>query len=300
MPGYIQENVPLAPLTTFRVGGAARYLSAPVNEAEVVETLALAKELGLPVLVLGGGSNLLVADAGVKAMVVRLSDAGEFGTIEDWDCDGDGSVLRVGAAVALPVLLAETIRRGRAGLARMAGIPGRVGGAVAMNAGAGGAAGAGGIGEFVLGALTYTAAGERRVLGAEELGFAYRQSALGGMAALSFCMYFPESGDPEELLRAAREFREKKKASQPLGVPSAGCVFKNPPNISAGALLDAAGCKGMSVGGARVSGEHANFIVTDGAATGADIAMLATLMRKKVLGHVGVRLEPEIVFWGNV
>jgi UDP-N-acetylmuramate dehydrogenase len=291
LPAYIAENVPLAPLTTLRAGGAARYLSRPASALEVTETLALAERLSLPVLVLGGGSNILVADEGVDAMVVSLADTGEFGKIE---YEGNG-ILRVGAAVPLPALVAETVRLGMAGLAPMAGIPGSVGGAAAMNAGSADA----GIGTFVREALVCAPECGLRVMGREELGFSYRHSNLGGTVALSFLMHFPDAGEPEQLAESAREFLEKKKASQPLGQPSAGCVFKNPPNISAGALLDAAGCKNMVQGGARVSEVHANFIVTDGAARSLDIAALAMRMRKKVADSVGVRLEPEIIFWNK-
>ena len=291
IPAYIGERISLAPLTTFKVGGAARYLARPANESEVEETLAFAKKHSLPVLVLGGGSNLLVADKGVEALVVSLSAKEEFGVIEE---EGD-AVWRVGAAVPLAALVAATVRLGRAGLAMMSGIPGRVGGAVAMNAGGTEA----GMGDFVREALVYTLEGERRVYGPSELEFSYRHSNIAGMLALSFVMHFPDAEKPDQLENSAREFRERKKASQPLAVPSAGCVFKNPPNDSAGSLLDVSGCKGMAEGGARVSELHANFIVVDGPATSAGVARLAARMRRKVLDETGIRLEPEVLFWGE-
>ncbi len=291
LPARIRENVPLAPLTTFRIGGAARFFSAPADEEEVAAALAFAKQRSLPVLVLGGGSNVLVSDSGVEAMVVSLSGEGAFGRISVEDA---GDAWRVGAAVPLPALVAETVRRGRAGLTALAGIPGRVGGAAAMNAG--GSAGGVALGTFIREAVAYTPEGERRVFAP---AFGYRQSDLGGMIAVSFRMRFPDADDPEQLAASLREFREKKAAAQPLGLPSAGCIFKNPPNTSAGRLLDEAGCKGMAEGGARVSDRHANFIVSEGAATSADIATLAARMRERVWEHAGVRLEREIKLWGE-
>ncbi len=290
LPEYIAGNVPLAPLTAFRAGGAARYLARPAREEDVAATLAFARARSLPVLVLGGGSNLLVADGGVEAVVVALSDAGEFGRI---DRSGDGD-WRVGAAVSLPALVAATVREGRAGLAPLAGIPGRVGGAVAMNAGGG--AGGASMGDVVREAAAYAPDGGRRVFAP---AFGYRRSDLGGMIALSFTLRFPGADAPERLAEAARGFRERKAAAQPLGAPSAGCVFKNPDGDSAGRLLDAAGCKGLTEGGARVSERHANFIVSDGTASAGDIARLAARMRERVRDRFGVALEREIVLWGD-
>lgn len=294
VPAFITENAPLAGLTTFRVGGAARYLARPANGEDVAAAFDFAARRSLPVLVLGGGSNLLIADDGVEAVVLRLSAEGEFGAIE---AEAPG-LWRVGAAAPLPALVAETIRRGRAGLESFAGIPGRAGGAAAMNAGSATI----GIGTFVQEATVCSPDGARAVLDAAALGFSYRHSELrqGGRVALSFKMCFPDTAEPEALERAAREFRGKKRAAQPLDAPSAGCIFKNPPDARAGALLDAAGCKGMTDGGARVSGLHANFIVNDGGATAAGIARLAARMRERVRNACGVRLETEIITWGNV
>lgn len=290
LPGHIAENVPLAPLTTFRAGGPARFLSRPADEGEVAEAIAFARARSLPVLVLGGGSNLLVADGGVEAVVVALSDAGEFGKINI----GEDGLWRVGAAVSLSALVAATVREGRAGLCALSGIPGRVGGAVAMNAGGG--ADAPSMGDVVREALAYALDGGRRVFAPS---FAYRRSDLGGMIALSFLLRFSGTEEPERLAASARAFREHKAATQPLGLPSAGCVFRNPPGASAGKLLDGAGCKGMAEGGARVSERHANFIVAGGGAKSGDIARLAARMRERVRERAGVRLEPEIRLWGE-
>lgn len=292
-PAIIRENVSLAGMTTFGIGGPARWLAEPSTREELEEVLVFAKDVGCRVKILGGGSNLLVADSGVDALVVRLSHAGEFGAMNasperplEWS---------VGAAVPLQALVSATARSGVAGIEALAGIPGSVGGAAAMNAGSA----SGGIGRFVVGAEVFDMAGGFRSLTPPELGFRYRGSALGGYAALSFLFRFGGRDEPEKVLSVMHEHRERKKAGQPLGIPSAGCVFKNPPSDSAGSLLDRSGCKGMTEGGAEVSGIHANFIVNRGEATSRDIVKLALRMRDAVLGNTGIRLEPEIVLWGR-
>lgn len=293
LPAYISENVPLGPLTTYGIGGPARWFATPSTRGEVEATLALAGELGVPALVLGGGSNLLIADAGVEAMVIRLADSGEFAAI-DVVAD-DGLHWRVGAAASLQALVGRTAREGIAGLERMAGIPGRVGGAVAMNAGGADE----GIGEFVIAADVYDIQGAHRIMERPELAFSYRNSGVRGMVALSFSLRFAEKGDSENLLARTRDYRERKRAAQPLSVPSAGCAFRNPPGKSAGALLDRAGCKGMREGGAEVSRLHANFIVNAGGASSGDVARLANRMRLAVWDKSGIGLEPELALWGG-
>lgn len=291
-PSWIEENVPLAPMTTFGIGGPARWFAAPADMGQLRESLAFAGDAGLPVLVFGGGSNLLVADAGVRAVVIRLAD-GVFSRIER--VDGDELTWRVGAAAPLPQLVAATIDAGVAGLETMAGIPGRVGGAVAMNAGGVEC----GIGEYVSEADICDADGAVRSLSGMELGFAYRRSDIQGRLAVSFVMNFSVMGDPESLRDRFRELRERKRATQPLGGSSAGCVFKNPQGDSAGALLDLAGCKGMREGGAEVSTLHANFILNLGGAESGDVARLACRMRNMVWEKHGVDLRPELVLWGD-
>lgn len=293
VPACMRENVPLASMTTFRVGGPAKWFAEPCMRDELVEVLAFAKAAALPVKVLGGGSNLLVSSAGIDAVVVRLSGRGEFGVLEKVEERPD--TLRVGAAVPLQSLLSDAAQRGLAGLEFMAGIPGRIGGAVAMNAGSGN----GGIGKRVVRAEMVYFSGKLRSLDSSELGFRYRGSDLVGCIATAFVLRFDCGINPEKLLESMRSFREKKRASQPLALPSAGCVFKNPANHSAGALLDQAGCKGMAEGGAEVSAVHANFIVNTGGATSHDVATLAGRMRDAVAERHGIVLEPELVVWGG-
>ncbi|MCD8141403.1 MAG: UDP-N-acetylmuramate dehydrogenase [Planctomycetaceae bacterium] len=290
---FIQENIPLAGMTTFGIGGPARWLAQPSTRAEVVDTLAFAKKAGKPVMVLGGGSNLLVADSGVDAVVVKLAP-GEFTAIQA--LEDDNLVWRVGAAVPLQSLVMAAVNEGVRGLEGLAGIPGRVGGAAAMNSGGSDE----GLGAYIETAEAYDPmTGEYRVLTGDELQFSYRTSNVKGLLAVAFTLVFSERGDPERLTARMREYRERKKAAQPLMVPSAGCVFRNPQGDSAGSLLDAAGCKLMREGGAQVSGLHANFIINHGRATSGDVARLAVRMRDAVYQASGILLEPEVMLWGE-
>lgn len=293
-PELLTENVPLAAMTSFGIGGPARWLACPSNRDELARTADFAASADLPLLCLGGGSNLLVSDAGVDAVVIRLRGEGDFTRI-DIDPD-DELVWRVGAAVPLSTLVSAAVDAGVSGLEMMAGIPGRVGGAVAMNAGAW----SGSMGDLVAEAEVFDLSGGGfRVLTARELGFSYRRSNLGGMIGLRFVLNFSGKAQSETIAGRVREYRERKKASQPLGKPSAGCVFKNPPGDSAGSLLDQAGCKEMSEGAAAVSSLHANFIVNRGGAGSGDVARLAARMREAVWRKFSIALEPELVMWGE-
>ncbi|MDR1612746.1 MAG: UDP-N-acetylmuramate dehydrogenase [Planctomycetota bacterium] len=288
----VAENEPLAPLTSFRIGGPARWFARPKTLAGVRDALDFSEREGSPPLFLGGGNNLLVADAGVDGLVVRLDPGGDFGRIEQ-DAD-DPLVWRVGAAASFPKLVADTLRRGVSGLEEFAGIPGSVGGAAAMNAGSARR----GLGGFVRSALVSGADGATRRIAAEDMEFRYRGSSLAGSLALEFEFRFASLEPPAELLDRARRVREEKVRNQPLDQPSAGCIFKNPAGDSAGMLLDAAGSKGMREGGAAVSDRHANFIVNVGDATAYEVAALAARMRNAVRARFGVELEPEVRCWG--
>lgn len=292
IPTFVREYVPLASHTTFGIGGAARWFAEPSTRDEVSEAFRFARAVHAPLKVLGGGSNILVSDAGVDAVVLRLSPSGEFGRMEQ-DAS-DPLVWRAGAAVPLQALVGETARLGVAGLEGLAGIPGAVGGAVCMNCGSA----ADGIGRFVEWAEVCRADGECVRMERDALSFGYRTSALRGLAAMSVSFRFAGRDEPDAILGRMRERREAKKAGQPLAVPSCGCIFKNPAGASAGMLIDAAGCGGMREGGAEVSGIHANFIVNRNKATCRDVCVLANAVREKVRSAHGVLLEPEVVYWG--
>ncbi|MCC8116019.1 MAG: UDP-N-acetylmuramate dehydrogenase [Planctomycetes bacterium] len=291
LPGYIRENVTLAPFTSFGIGGPARWLAEPATRDDVRDAFALAREWGVRIYILGGGSNLLVADDGVDGMVVRLAASGLFGRVEARE---DGLSWSIGSAAPLAAFVRETVGAGVRGLESLAGIPGTVGGAVTMNSGAAG----GGIGRFVTGADIVRFDGTAEFLGRDGLAFDYRTSAISEMLALRFDFAFTDRDDPFVLRDSVRRHRERKRASQPLTIPSAGCVFKNPPGDSAGSLLDEAGGKGRRDNDAVVSRVHANFVVNQANATAMDVFRLVVRMRELVWRRTGIVLEPEIRLWG--
>jgi UDP-N-acetylmuramate dehydrogenase len=241
----------------------------------------------VPVLVIGRGSNLLVADAGFAGVALVL--AGEF---EQLDIDrGDADVLiRAGGAVALPVLARRTAAAGVAGLEFFVGIPGSVGGAVRMNAGGHGAQTA----DVIVDARVFDL-GDRRVraVGRPQLGLGYRRSALGPRAVVLAATFTGRPDDAADCAARIDEIVRWRREHQP-GGQNAGSVFTNPPDDSAGRLIEAAGCKGLRVGGAVVSEKHANFFVAEPGARAADVYELTELVRKRVLEATGVRLEREL------
>jgi UDP-N-acetylmuramate dehydrogenase len=282
----------LAGLTTFRIGGPARWLAEPANRSELGIALALARDFGAEAKILGGGSNLLVADAGFAGMAIRPI-RGDFGILEP---DADSPLIwRVGPGVRLERLLAVLADHGVSGAEFLAGIPGLVGGAAAMNAGGAES----GFGQFITQADFLPFDGDEQCLSGADLVFAYRSSPFLSGAAIGFRLEFRRRDETEAIQARIRTFREQKRKAQPLDSPSAGCVFRNPPGKSAGVLLDAAGCKGWREGGAQVSGKHANFIVNLGGATARDTALLAGRMRMAVRKATGIRLEPEITLLGD-
>ena len=287
-----RENVKLAPFTTFRIGGMARLFAEPATVGELAEVLASATRSGLAVHVLGGGSNLLVGDAGVDGLVIHIAGREDFGGITPL-ADVDGG-WRIGAGVPLPVLVTKMAENGMAGIEDLAGIPGSIGGALAMNAGTQSI----GFGNVVRKALVAYPSGEFRELGQGELSFGYRRSGLGSAIAVWVEVFFEKRGTPGELLERIRCRKESKTSDQPIGMASAGCIFKNPDARSAGWLLDRAGCKGMAEGGAEVSPIHANFVVNRGGASSRDIAALIGRMRAAARANFGIDLELEIKTWG--
>jgi UDP-N-acetylmuramate dehydrogenase len=297
-PDRAMADAPLAPLTTFRVGGPADWLVETRTTAELRAVLALARAERLPLTVLGGGSNLLVADAGLRGIVVRLR-AGEVVQIA-------ADRIRADAGVTINGLVRWTISRALAGLELWAGTPGTVGGAVFGNAHFQGRL----IGDLVTRVAVLTPDLEVVELDAAAMEFGYDASRLQRTREIllwaEFCVV---AGDSTVLRRTARESLAYRKATQPLHAPSAGCIFRNPDPArehlpegvpaSAGALIDRAGLKGRRVGGAQVSPLHGNFIVNDGGATAADIRALIRECQAAVLREFGVRLAEEIVYLGD-
>jgi UDP-N-acetylmuramate dehydrogenase len=286
LEGPIEHDVPLSPLTWFKLGGRARHLYRPEDETQLARLVGRAYGDGVLTRVLGGGANLLIRDDGVDGVVIRL-DQPTFRKVEF-----HGERVTAAGGADLMRLTLESVRRGLAGLECMAGIPGTVGGAIRMNAG--GKFGA--IGAVVSSVRLLTPAGALETLRAEELGFGYRRSQVGQGIVLSADLQLRQD-DPERVLARYEEIWAYKKASQPLSANSAGCIFKNPPGDSAGKLIDRAGLKGQSVGGASVSREHANFIVTHEGATAADVLELVERIRRTVRRRFGIELELEIDVW---
>lgn len=292
-----RPDAPLAPLTTFRLGGAAEWLADITSEDELRALLADAAAAGVPVTMLGGGSNVLVSDAGVPGVVVRLR-------LVDIDQPDPDSV-RAGAGVTINGLVRWTIGRGLAAFEAWAGTPGTVGGAIYGNAHWGGQ----NISEHVREVRLVTQAGVVTDVPANQMGFAYDTSRLQHTGEVVVSATFNVTpGDVAALRERARASLHYRKSTQPLALPSAGCIFQNPapgevvPDgipRSAGALVDRAGLKGVAHGGARISERHANFIVNDTSATAEDVRALIERARAAVREQFGVELRDEIVYLGT-
>jgi len=281
--------VPLAPLTSFRIGGPARYLVTARGVDDMDRAIRIAEAERLPLKILGGGSNILVADEGVEAVVLRLDPAGAFGR-----ADIDGNVLRAGGAAKTGKLIALAEREGLSGLEPLAGIPGTIAGAIRMNAGGRG----GTVGPLVrcVRALDLEAGGGLIELGPDEMEFSYRTSSLTGMIILGVELEL-QIADPKKVGEATREWLRRRRATQPGGEHSAGCVFRNPSDAAAGELIDGLGLKGVTAGGASISEVHANYIVASGGAKASDVRELIELVRERALRERGVALELEIEIW---
>jgi UDP-N-acetylmuramate dehydrogenase len=294
----VRRDAPLAALTTFKVGGAADWL-VTVHGAEALrKTAAIARDAGLPLTVFGGGSNVLVSDAGVRGIVLRVH-GGDV-------CSIDPSVVRADSGVTINGLVRWTINRGVAGLEAWAGTPGTVGGAVYGNAHFQGHL----IGELIATVLLVTPDGTLQDVPGDRMEFGYDFSRLHRTREIVVSADFHvSSGEPAALRARARESLAFRKRTQPLESASAGCIFQNPDLSrdrvpdgippSAGALVDRAGLKGAREGAARVSTTHANFIVNEGGATAREIRALIDRCKSEVYEKFGVELREEIVCMGE-
>ncbi len=286
----LRVNEPMAKHTTFRIGGPAALMALPRTVGEAKMAVKTARELGVEPFFLGNGSNLLVTDQGYDGFLIKL--AGELDQLREAD-----RRLEAGSAVLLSRLSNAALGRGLTGLEFAGGIPGSVGGAVTMNAGAYG-------GEIaqVLESVTFLdEAGEICTLPASECGLSYRKSVFSDRRCLILEARFKlEQGDPTVIKARMDELTEKRKEKQPLEWPSAGSMFKRPPGRFAAALIDQCGLKGLTVGGAQVSEKHAGFVVNRGGATCADVLELVRQVQERVLQRTGVELEMEVrVLGGN-
>jgi UDP-N-acetylmuramate dehydrogenase len=280
--------------TTLRIGGPVDVMVFPDSAMALKNLLLLATKERIQTFVLGGGSNLLVGDRGIRGMAISLRS---FRNVELVKETGNGEVvLFVEAGIPLGNLINYTRRYGYSGIEALSGIPGTFGGAVYCNAGSFGIE----IKDVISSVVTMDREGRIRVFKGDEIGFSYRSSNLPEeLMILSGCIILRRD-DPEAVKMRMREFLHKKALTQPLSEPSAGCVFKNPDGYTAGRLIDEAGCKGMRVGDIEVSSVHANYFVNKGNATCKDFIRLMAQVRERVRRLSGVVLEPEIRIIGEI
>jgi UDP-N-acetylmuramate dehydrogenase len=283
----VKPGEPLAPHVWFRLGGPAAYLARPRTVDELLGLLRRCREAKLPFKILSGGSNVLVRDEGVNALVIHL-ESPAFS-----DVSVKGNVIQAGAAVPMTALISQSARAGLAGLEVLTGIPGTVGGGLRGNA----SSRQGSIGTFVRRATVVDASDQIQVRERDDLSFAERGSNLDEPVILS-AEFELQPEDPEAVVRRMRRVWIIKKENQPYGHQSSGCIFKSVgPDISAGALLDQAGLKGARHGGAEVSDRHANFIIAQPGATASDVLNLIDQIRQRVWQQFGYELELQIQVW---
>jgi UDP-N-acetylmuramate dehydrogenase len=281
-----RRDEPLAPFTWLKVGGPAQMLIEPRSVDELKKVVVACDQSGIPVRLLGAGSNILVRDEGVPGVVIRLSNpAFEAVKVE-------GNIVRAGAGALLSHVVSQSVEAGLTGLESLVGIPGTIGGALMGNSGGR----SGEISDAVKSVTVMTAKGDVVVRREDELTFEYRLSSLTDLAVLE-AEFELKKDNPDEIAQRMKKVWVMKKAAQPLSFQSAGCIFKNPRGQSAGALIEKAGLKGTRVGKAEISDRHANFIVTEAGTKSDDILKLIDLVKTKVAEKHGVDLELEIKVW---
>jgi UDP-N-acetylmuramate dehydrogenase len=284
----VHFNCPVGPYTTFRVGGRAEALCAVKDLLQLKALLSFLTKESVPFLVVGKGSNLLVRDGGLKGIALLLK--GELEGVEEKE-----GTIHAGGGLGLSELVRFSHKKGLAGLEFLAGIPGTVGGAVAMNAGAWGKS----TGDAVTAVEILTGTGERITKSSAELRFGYRKAVLPAGSVVVKARFKGTPDSPEAVGERIRDYLERRKANQPLEYPSAGSVFKNPPDDYAGRLIENAGLKGKRIGGAMISDKHANVIVNVGGASAQDVLALMETARQRVREQTGIDLEPEIKVVGE-
>jgi UDP-N-acetylmuramate dehydrogenase len=287
--GRVERDAPIAPLTSYGLGGPAAVLLDAATHADLVSLAEALDETHLPLIMVGRGSNLLISDRGFPGIAVRLGAGFRWTRVDD-------AVVEAGAAVPLPSVAVLSGRHGLAGLEFAVAIPASVGGAVRMNAGAHGHT----VGEALDDIETFRLSSRSRErIAASQLGFAYRSSDLPDDAVVVAARFALRPGDHDEIQSRLREAREWRRATQPLNIPNAGSVFKNPPGEAAGRLIERVVGKGTSVGGARVSEVHANFIVASAGASADDVYTLIRRIQRRVNEETGIQLEPEVRLVGE-
>ena len=283
--GLILINEPMSKYTWMRIGGPADYYLEPADKQDLIEIVKYFQENNYPFLMIGRGSNIIVSDEGIRCAVINLE-----ATLSNVRLEGDLVIAESGAH--LSKFVDFCVQNEFAGVEMLAGIPGSVGGAVVMNAGAHGGETADHIVE-----IEVLRGGTIQVIKKENAGFAYRTSGFANDIVLSASFRLPK-GNREELQQRRRELILKRNATQPLTLPNSGSMFKNPPGMHAGKLIEQAGLKGKRVGSSQISEKHANFIVNLGDAKAADVLTLINLVRRTVYQNTGVLLELEVKLVG--
>ncbi len=284
---FVKLDVPLAPLIWFRLGGHASFFAKPRSLEDLLAVMKRARDASVGLKILGGGSNVLVRDGGVDALVIHL-ESPFFSDVSIAE-----NLVTAGTAVPLTALISQTARAGLCGLEMLTGIPGTVGGALRGNAGSR----QGAIGQFVRRATVLDSAGEIQVRERDDLSFADRSSNLDEPVIVS-AEFDLGRENPESVVRRMRRIWIVKKESQPYGHQSSGCIFKDPsPDISAGLLIDQAGLKGARFGGAEVSDRHANFILAHPGASASDVLHLVEQIQQRVWQQFGYELDLQLQIW---
>lgn len=286
LEGEVRRNEPMSAHTSLGVGGPADLFVSPNDRDELVRAVQVLAGEGVPYLVIGNGTNLVVREGGIRGAVLRLTRALNGFEIE-------GTIMRAGAGLALSRSIDAAVDQSLRGLEFAAGIPGTMGGAIKMNAGSYGWE----IGERLRSVGLIDSSGDYFTRRSDELGFSYRTSTIPREWIILEAEFELEEGNKEESRRIVAEHLAHRRRTQPVG-RSAGCIFRNPPGPSAGELIDRAGLKGVSVGGARVSRVHANFIITSRGATAHEVLDLIAHVREEVAARSGVELELEVEIAG--
>jgi UDP-N-acetylmuramate dehydrogenase len=283
---FVSENEPLAPHTWYRIGGPARWFVRPRSVEELQQSAVRCADAGIPIFVLGLGANLLVGDQGVDGAVFCLDQ-------DHWrNVTYDGAIVNAGAGADMQKLVLKTVRQGLAGIECLAGIPGTIGGGIRMNAGGK----FGDIGAVVTRVQVMDLEGTVFERLKDDLVFEYRSTNIAAKFILGATLQLDED-DPERIMHKTKEIWMYKRNTQPLNTKNCGCIFKNPRGLSAGALIDQAGLKGMQVGGAEVSTKHANFIIARPGCKADDVMKLIKLIREKVWDKNQIHLESEVQIW---
>jgi UDP-N-acetylmuramate dehydrogenase len=303
--GEIKFNEPMSNYTSLKIGGPVEIMVFPEDPVSLRNVLAAAAREKIPFFVLGAGTNLLTRDSGVEGVAVSLRAFKSIEMIQNLEkvaphlLQGKDSEavagFFVGAGVALASLINFTKKQGYSGIEALAGIPGSFGGAVYMNAGSFGTE----IKDVLISVALMTADGRIEILEKSNLNFTYRRSNIPDNSAVLSANIVLKKDSPERVSERVMEFLKKKKNTQPIGKPSAGCVFKNPEGDSAGRLIDSAGCKGMRIGDVEVSRLHANYFINIGRAVCRDFIELMEIVKKKVKESSGIDLEPEVKIIGK-